>query len=210
MTSRRRLILALALLLAVFAIGLLKHAGLFAPLDGLLMGIVGVLRRFPGAGLATNVSELLARLGEGGGRLSITLALGFFLARAGRAGASMWLLVATAGITLINPLMKLIFLVPRPDAIEHLVTVTSHSYPSGHAAGAMALWGGIALLFPNRLVRLLCAAMVLATGLSRVWLGVHWPSDVAGGWLEGAAWLLLLSLFLPPDEGQETRDSSMP
>lgn len=197
MTIRRRLALAAALIAFVAAIGLLQPTGLLAPADELAMKIIGYLRRFPGAGLVTLASQWLDALGSGGGRIWIAAIIGLFLARAGRPHAMLWLLLTVCAMALINPLVKLLFLAPRPDALPHLAAVTSSSFPSGHAAGAMTLYGAIALLFRARIIWFVCTTLILATGLSRVWLGVHWPSDVLGGWVEGLAGLLILSMLLP-------------
>lgn len=194
---RQRLATALALLALVLAIGLLQPTGLFAPVDGLAMRIVRHLRNWPVADALTNASLWLDTLGEGGARLWIACAVAMFLARAGRASEMLWLLGAVAGMIALNPLMKLLFGAPRPDLIAHLAIATGHSFPSGHAAGALSLYGALAMVLRHRAAWALGAVMILATGASRVWLGVHWPSDVAGGWIEGLAWLTVLSLARP-------------
>lgn len=84
----------------------------------------------------------------------------------------------------------------RPG-IEHLVVVKTLSYPSGHAMSAMAFYGFlIYLLFQIKMpgwVRLfltiLFSSLILAIGISRVYLGVHFPSDVAGGYIAGLIWV---------------------
>ncbi|MBN8829913.1 MAG: phosphatase PAP2 family protein [Sphingomonadales bacterium] len=193
MTARRGLILALALFALVVCIGLLSQAGVLAPIDEFGIRAVGFLRRLPGAGLVSTLSVWLHWLGGSGGRLLIAMTLGMFLARAGRSDEMAWLLLAVTGVMLLNPLIKLAFALPRPIVFFPTeIFETSYGFPSGHAAGAMTLYGAIALLTRLRLVQLFCLGMILATGASRVWLGVHWPSDVAGGWLEGAAWLLAI------------------
>ncbi len=164
------------------------------------MRIVDHVRDWPVASLLTDAALWLDTLGSGGGRLWIACGVGLFLARAGRAGDVMWLLVTVAAMIALNALMKLIFHAPRPDMIAHLTVVTDHSFPSGHAAGAMSLYGAIALLLRYRIVWVLCGLMILATGTSRVWLAVHWPSDVIGGWIEALAWLVAMSLLLPRGE----------
>ncbi len=85
----------------------------------------------------------------------------------------------------------------RPDANEHLVAVGGLSFPSGHAANSLMVWLCLALLVP-RTGRGRTAAiwgaigLTMAIGVTRVMLGVHWPSDVIGGWSFGLAWTLLL------------------
>ena len=85
----------------------------------------------------------------------------------------------------------------RPDAQGHLVPVDTLAFPSGHAANATMVWLCLALLLPRgprgRAVAIWAAVwLALAIGASRVMLGVHWPSDVIGGWAFGLLWTLLL------------------
>ena len=122
--------------------------------------------------------------------------------------AALWLL-ATAhprsallllGITLIGralvELQKLGVHRMRPDAAEHLVSVKSLSFPSAHAANSMILWLTLALILPRPKWRPAAVGAALAisfaVGISRPMLGVHWPSDVIGGWAFGAAWVLAM------------------
>ncbi|MHC5268521.1 phosphatase PAP2 family protein [Enterococcus sp. LJL98] len=111
----------------------------------------------------------------------------------------LWLssgMVLIAG--LFNPLFKLFFARPRPD-LTHLVTEHSHSFPSGHAASSMVFYGALILLLPNLLhkqpIRLflqgLLVLIILAIGCSRIYLGVHYPTDILGGYTLSLGWLLL-------------------
>lgn len=85
----------------------------------------------------------------------------------------------------------------RPD-IEHLVTVETLSYPSGHAMAAMAFYGFLIYLFYKfkmlKLIKFpvifLLTLLIISIGLSRIYLGVHFPSDVAGGFIAGAIWVI--------------------
>jgi len=103
--------------------------------------------------------------------------------------------VSLGGAMLISALVKLLVSRPRPP-VEHLQAVTGPSFPSGHATQASAFW--LSLVFAMRaagarprLVRLAGAAagvLVAAVAFSRVYLGVHYPSDVVAGVLLGAGW----------------------
>ncbi len=85
----------------------------------------------------------------------------------------------------------------RPD-IEHLVTVETLSYPSGHAMAAMAFYGFLIYLFYKfkmlKIIKysiiLLLTILIISIGLSRIYLGVHFPSDIAGGFIAGAIWVI--------------------
>ncbi len=86
----------------------------------------------------------------------------------------------------------------RPDVVDHLVHVSSASFPSGHSANGAIVYLTLAALLvqvmEGRIRRnaVLAAAvlLVIAIGCSRVYLGVHWPSDVLAGWAFGALWAL--------------------
>ena len=98
--------------------------------------------------------------------------------------------------------LKTIFLRPRPDVVPHLVDVSNTSFPSGHAMNSAIVFLTLATLIartqPDRPVRIYIqgAAIVLSLliGVSRIYLGVHWPSDVVAGWCVGALWATLCSL----------------
>jgi len=84
----------------------------------------------------------------------------------------------------------------RPTLEPHLVVVKTSSFPSGHAASSMIFYLTLALALTagtrwQRLAAALAIALSFLIGVSRVMLGVHWPSDVVGGWTFGMLWVLL-------------------
>jgi undecaprenyl-diphosphatase len=109
------------------------------------------------------------------------------------------LLLASGGGLVITNLLKDLFQRDRPPAILHAVRAINASFPSGHAALSatvfLTLGALIAHFAERRRVRVyaLAAAVVLSVmvGCSRVYLGVHWPTDVLAGWCVGSAWALL-------------------
>ena len=84
----------------------------------------------------------------------------------------------------------------RPDIEPHLVIVKTSSFPSGHATSSMIFYLALALALTartrwNRIAAAGATLLSLLIGTSRVMLGVHWPSDVVGGWAFGMLWVLL-------------------
>lgn len=110
-----------------------------------------------------------------------------------------FLAAALAGASTLSNTFKLVIARPRPDA-EALVDALGYSFPSGHATAAMAGWLGAAVVLGAvttrraRKVALVAAALLIAAvvGVSRVYLGVHEPTDVLAGWALGACWLAVV------------------
>lgn len=150
----------------------------------------------PGWGRA---ARTITELGSFPVVMSLAVIGGLLLARRGQMRAA-WLLLAlpvTSG--LIVELLKRWIGRLRPHDQEHLlVEVQSYAFPSGHTANATVVWLGLALLLVRgaraRPIAIAAAALLaVAIGLSRNMLGVHWPSDVVGGWALGLFWMLLLA-----------------
>ena len=98
-----------------------------------------------------------------------------------------------AGAAILNVILKLIFERTRPDLWEQLIVETSFSFPSGHSMITAAL--GLSLIFIcwNTRFRWLAVALgssfIIVIGFSRLYLGVHYPTDILAGWVVSAAWL---------------------
>jgi undecaprenyl-diphosphatase len=130
--------------------------------------------------------------------LFVLAVAGALLAR-GQYHALVFLLVAALGGMLLNNLLKPFFGRARPDIALRLTEVTSLSFPSGHAMGSAVIYFTLAALLARlvepRALKLyflgLAALLSFLVGASRVYLGVHYPSDVLAGWTVGLAWALL-------------------
>ena len=131
------------------------------------------------------------------------LALGYILMR--RKWLSALLLVVSFGGGMgLNPLLKRSFDRPRPELVAHLADVYTTSFPSGHAMLSATcyltlgtLLAGVTHPRPLKAYILGAAiAIVVVVGCSRVYLGVHWPTDVLAGWSLGAAWAMACWLVL--------------
>lgn len=134
----------------------------------------------------------------------ITLAVfGFLLLTAKRHAAWMVLFSVTCG-ALLSHLLKWGFSRPRPDLVPHGTMVFSPSFPSGHAMLSAVVYLTLGALLartqtePRVKIYLLAVAAALTTivGVSRVYLGVHWPTDVLAGWALGSAWSLVCWLIM--------------
>jgi undecaprenyl-diphosphatase len=196
--------LALALF-CVLAIALMQRAGWLDGLNVGLMTLAGQARETAIGGPVTMIMRLASALGGTAGRLVLLAAVLLPLMWTGRWRAARWLALTMAGGTLLNLGLKQIFAAPRPDLLPHLDNVHSYSFPSGHAAGNMMFFGAVAMLVGSRLSYRAAAAIILLIGVSRVWLGVHWPSDVTAGWIEGLGWLVLCGAWLPARGGEQQR-----
>ncbi|MBZ9850477.1 phosphatase PAP2 family protein [Mesorhizobium sp. CA14] len=129
----------------------------------------------------------------------ITTATILYLLLIRRPSTALFMFAAVAGGQVLSSLLKFEVDRPRPDLVSHLVNETSLSFPSGHAMLSAVTYltlGSLAARFlPDRRTKVfvLCLAVLttVLVGASRVYLGVHWPSDVLAGWCAGFAWAML-------------------
>src|ERR1700674_646642 len=112
---------------------------------------------------------------------------------------AVWLMIAVGGSVILDVSLKLSFHRARPVPFVGVVPLT-YSFPSGHALSSFCFYGVLAGLFcariQSRAIRILvwiaAATLVLAIGLSRIYLGVHFPTDVLAGYIAAAAWVSTL------------------
>ncbi|HET8762427.1 MAG TPA: phosphatase PAP2 family protein [Gemmatimonadales bacterium] len=130
------------------------------------------------------------------------LAAAVFLARGWRRGALL-VVVTLAGAWLLDTGLKQLFARARPEPFyDFYPAPASYSFPSGHALFSVCFFGGLAVLLSHRIngrvaqgaVWLLAAIVILLIGSSRVYLGVHYPTDVVGGYAVGLAWVTAVAL----------------
>ncbi|MBF6214922.1 phosphatase PAP2 family protein [Nocardia puris] len=196
-----------------------RVAGVLVASGVLLVAFLAVLTRsvVAGSGLAAadpdvaqwvvvrrngTLTTLAAAVSDLGSTLAMTIVVivtcGVLLYWRDQLGA---VLVATAGIGagLIVTIGKRVIGRERPPVAERLAVESSLSYPSGHSAGSFAVIGIVAIVLIPLLSRaaariaaaVLAALFVFSVGLSRVYLGMHWLTDVLAGWSVAALWLLL-------------------
>ncbi|MGJ5676406.1 MAG: phosphatase PAP2 family protein [Nostochopsis sp.] len=129
--------------------------------------------------------------------LLLCLGLGTRSAYNQRPGEATSLGMAAVGAIGLNIFLKELFCRARPALWDHLVNVGHYSFPSGHAMVSMVIYGFIgytlAKQFPQhkRLIFALTAGLITAIGLTRLYLGVHWPTDVLVGYAAGLVWLAI-------------------
>jgi undecaprenyl-diphosphatase len=135
-------------------------------------------------------------LGSTGVLTLMVLAVTGFLAMTRKAHAAVAVLVAVGSGVLVSQSMKWAYARPRPELVPHGTEVYTASFPSGHAMMSalvyLTLGAMLARTQAGQAVKtyILCVAAILTVlvGISRVYLGVHWPTDVLAGWALGGVW----------------------
>jgi len=122
-----------------------------------------------------------------------------YLFLSGRRSSAILMLVSATGGLVLNDVLKIIFDRPRPDLSLSSIRVFTSGFPSGHAALSTVAYFIMASLLAQsarsallkRYIMTTATLLVLLIGMSRVYLGVHYPTDVLAGWCVGASWALI-------------------
>src|SRR6476661_9675718 len=141
-------------------------------------------------------------LGEPNLLLALSVSLGIILWVGKHRSEATTIAVTGAGALGLNILLKQLFARARPQLWERAVEVKFYSFPSGHAMISMVVYGLLGYLLGSRFpkqrwwIYSLTVVLVAAIGLSRLYLGVHWPTDIIAGYTAGLVWLITCILSL--------------
>lgn len=165
------------------------------------------------SGFASDVMVAASWFGSAPSLAVVIVGTSVWLVRRGRRGDAVFFALAAVGGMLVGPVLKDLFDRARPALAEHVVVVHSSSYPSGHSLNSMVVLGLLTVLAARAgrkaLVVAVGAALVGLVGFSRVYLGVHYPSDVLAGWLIGATWITLCHAIAPLVRGNSRRSGTV-
>lgn len=133
----------------------------------------------------------------------VTFTAVVFLILDGKSRMAYFAAASVVGGTVLSELLKDLFNRPRPEIVPHLVYASNSSFPSGHSMMASVTYLTLAALLARSHERkrikalfMLMAALVSGlVGVTRVYLGVHWPTDVLAGWMAGSVWAMLCWLM---------------
>lgn len=145
----------------------------------------------------------------------ITAITAAFLALDGKKHMAYFACASVVSGMIVSALLKDVFQRPRPEIVPHLAYASSSSFPSGHSMMSAVTYLTLGALLARSHERkalkaffLLVAALIcLMVGVTRVYLGVHWPTDVLAGWTAGAVWALLCWLIARWLQGRRTLES---
>ncbi|MBT2648418.1 phosphatase PAP2 family protein [Bacillus sp. ISL-34] len=153
--------------------------------------------------LLTDIMKFFTYIGSTVSLIILSLVILFFLYRVLKHRLELVLFSAVmVGSPLLNLMVKLLFQRARPD-LHRLIEIGGYSFPSGHAMNAFSLYGILTFLlwrhmtvkWARILLILFSMMMILSIGISRIYLGVHYPSDIIAGYLAGGCWIAISIWF---------------
>lgn len=192
--SARSVLILLALLAGIGVLALDFYFG--GPMSVFELRVAAAIdyHRFP------ELAPLMLALTQLGGSKEVgalALIVALFLLWRSRGGDALFLLIAVYGALLLNPVLKQLFDRARPLMDDPLLVLKTYAFPSGHTVAATALYGALALIAARYsrkvgpLAFIAAGILIALVGASRIYLGVHYVSDVFAGVLVGIAWLML-------------------
>ena len=185
----RRITIGLVLLAGAVVLGFPAAAGSLDWFDIPVFRLLALTAESPHWLVAT--AQFVSHLGDVDLRSVFVVAVcALFVARHCWRSAVIYLIIAIVSI-MGHAWAKLAYARPRPHLTPWLDSAGDFSYPSGHAAGSMVVLFAAALLVRDRWVRWPLLGIAFAIGITRPMLGMHWPSDVVGGWMWGAGFALI-------------------
>jgi undecaprenyl-diphosphatase len=166
--------------------------------------------------ILTNIMKIFSAIGETQPVVVISILSIFFLYKVLKHRSELILFISVmVGANLIYSTLKQLFHRARPD-LHRLAEASNYSFPSGHATMAFALYGVLTFLLwrhiPTRIGRaiviIFSAIMIIAIGISRIYLGVHYPSDIIAGYFISAFWLTFAIGFFQSYKERESQRKS--
>jgi undecaprenyl-diphosphatase len=150
----------------------------------------------------TNLMRFVTLLGSTAVLLTLGVCVTLIFLRIKWRHAALIFAITMAGTFLLNAVLKLLFQRGRPSPFFDLTAPSSYSFPSGHAIYSLCFYGTLAALATARMdshvaqavVWIIAVMLVIMIGLSRVYLGVHYPSDVLGGYAGGLVWVCTIAI----------------
>lgn len=140
---------------------------------------------------------VLTLLAQGEVTIPLLILTGGFLVYYNQSISALVLVIVLSGSWLLNGIFKSFFRRKRPDLWASPKRPMDYSYPSGHSMSAISFYGLLAaylahsLSIPLGITSALAAGITIGVGFSRLYLGVHWPTDVLSGWIAGGIWLVI-------------------
>lgn len=206
MLPKRLFFLAVILFVMVVALGFAVNAGYFRSFDLAISHALNMQRGVTPEWLILFMQGV-SWIGGGVQRYVIVTILTLALWRWWGWGAALAMGLTTLVSAFTSDVMKAFFGRVRPDLVPQLDIIHSPAFPSGHSNNAAVVYILFIMLVPQArhpLWQVAAAIMIVLTGVSRIMLGVHWPTDVLGGWMLGASFAMAAAAVIAYRQHQRT------